>query len=153
MAASGAVANDLIHKFMRIQLTEKQMVFAGRITAVIVGIIAMVLGVAFKHMNVSYLVGWAFSVAASANLPAIIMILFWKRTTSRGVIASILVGLVASLGLILLSPDTFNQVYNLPAANAPMPFSQPAIISVPLSFLTLVIVSLFTKRDSLESKA
>ena len=153
VAASGAVANDLIHKFMRIQLTEKQMVFAGRITAVIVGIIAMVLGVAFKHMNVSYLVGWAFSVAASANLPAIIMILFWKRTTSRGVIASILVGLVASLGLILLSPDTFNQVYNLPAANAPMPFSQPAIISVPLSFLTLVIVSLFTKRDSLESKA
>jgi cation/acetate symporter len=99
-------------------------------------------------MNVSYLVGWAFSVAASANLPAIIMVLFWKRTTAKGVIASITVGLLAALILILLSPDTFSQVYGLPSANAPMPFSQPAIISVPLSFITLVVVSLLTKKNN-----
>ena len=99
-----------------------------------------------KHMNVSFLVGWAFSIAASANLPAIIMVLFWKKTTAKGVIASIAVGLIAALGLILLSPDTYSQVYGLPAASAPMPFSQPAIISVPLSFITLVVVSLLTKK-------
>jgi cation/acetate symporter len=149
VASSGAVANDLMSKFFKIKMSESKMVFAGRITAIVVGVIAMALGILFKHMNVSYLVGWAFSVAASANLPAIIMVLFWKRTTSRGVIASIVVGLVVSLGLILLSPDTFSQVYGLPAANAPMPFSQPAIISVPLSFLTLIVVSLMTKKDSL----
>ena len=136
-------------KFFKIKMSENKMVFAGRITAIVVGVIAMVLGILFKHMNVSYLVGWAFSIAASANLPAIIMVLFWKRTTSRGVIASIVVGLVTALGLILLSPDTYSQVYNLPAANAPMPFSQPAIISVPLSFITLIVVSLMTKKDSL----
>lgn len=147
VASSGAVANDLIHKFLKIQLSDKQIVFAGRITAVIVGVIAMVLGILFKNMNVSFLVGWAFSVAASANLPAIIMVLFWKRTTAKGVIASIAVGLIASLGLILLSPDTYSQIYNLPASSAPMPISQPAIISVPLSFITLVIVSLFTKKN------
>jgi cation/acetate symporter len=152
VAASGAVANDIIRKFLRVQLSDNQMVLAGRLTAVTVGIVAMVLGVMFKHMNVSFLVGWAFSVAASANLPAIIMILFWKRTTSRGVIASIAVGLVASLALILLSPDTYSQVYNLPAASAPMPFSQPAIISVPLSFLTLVVVSLLTRKDQIQEK-
>ena len=123
---------------------------AGRITAVGVGIIAIILGILFKHMNVSFLVGWAFSIAASANLPAIIMVLFWKRTTSKGVIASITVGLVLALGLILLSPDTFAQVYGQPATNAPMPISQPAIISVPISFITLVIVSLFTKKDSID---
>lgn len=148
VAASGAVANDIISKFLKVKLSDNKMVFAGRITAITVGIIAMVLGIMFKHMNVSFLVGWAFSVAASANLPAIIMILFWKRTTSKGVIASIAVGLVASLVLILLSPDTFSQVYQLPAASAPMPISQPAIISVPLSFITLVVVSLLTKKDS-----
>jgi len=148
VAASGAVANDLIHKFMKIQMSDKKIVFAGRITAVVVGIIAMALGIMFKHMNVSFLVGWAFSVAASANLPAIIMILFWKRTTAKGVIASIMVGLIASLGLILLSPDTYSQVYNLPASTAPMPISQPAIISVPLSFITLVVVSLLTKKNN-----
>ncbi len=152
VASSGAVANDIMHKFMRMDMSESKMVMAGRITAIGVGIIAMVLGILFKHMNVSFLVGWAFSVAASANLPAIIMVLFWKRTTSRGVIASILVGLVTSLGLILLSPDTFAQVYGLPASQSPLPISQPAIISVPLSFITLIVVSLFTKRDSIDSQ-
>ena len=60
----------------------------------------------------------------------------------------IIVGLVLALVLILLSPDTYSQVYGLPAASAPMPFSQPAIISVPLSFITLVVVSLLTKKNS-----
>ena len=152
VAASGAVANDLVHKFMKIQLSENKMVFVGRITAIIVGIIAMGLGIAFKHMNVSFLVGWAFTIAASANLPAIIMILFWKKTTGKGVIASIAVGLVASLVMIILSPDTFTQVFNQPAANAPMPISQPAIISVPLSFVTLVIVSLLTKKNGVANQ-
>ncbi len=149
VAASGAVANDLVSKVMRIKLSENKMVLVGRITAIIVGIIAMGLGIAFKHMNVSYLVGWAFTIAASANLPAIIMILFWKKTTGKGVIASIAVGLVASLVMIILSPDTYSQVFNQPAANAPMPISQPAIISVPLSFITLVVVSLLTKKSGL----
>jgi len=149
VAASGAVANDLINKFMKINLSDSKIVMAGRITAVIVGVVAMVLGVAFKHMNVSYLVGWAFTVAASANLPSIIMILFWKRTTSKGVIASIAVGLISSLVMILLAPDTYSQVYGLAASSAPMPISQPAIISVPLSFITLVVVSLLTKKDSI----
>jgi cation/acetate symporter len=148
VASSGAVANDLMSKFLKMKLSDNKMVLAGRITAVVVGIIAMALGILFKHMNVSYLVGWAFTIAASANLPAIIMVLFWKRTTRAGVIASISVGLVASLGLILLSPDTFSQVYNLPASSAPMPISQPAIISVPLSFVTLLVVSLLTKKES-----
>jgi len=148
VAASGAVANDLMNKFFKMNLTDAKMVLAGRITAITVGIIAIVLGILFKNMNVSFLVGWAFSVAASANLPAIMMILFWKKTTSRGVIASIAVGLSASLLLILLSPDTFAAVYHLPAANAPLPISQPAIISVPLSFLTLIIVSLCTQQNS-----
>ncbi len=147
VASSGAVASDIMLKFGRMKMDENKMVLAGRITAVIVGIIAMALGMAFKHMNVSYLVGWAFTIAASANLPSIIMVLFWKKTTSRGVIASILVGLFLSLLLIMLSPDTFSQVYGLPASTAPMPISQPAIISVPLSFVALVVVSLMTQKN------
>ena len=108
--------------------------------------ITPLLTILFKHMNVGYLVGWAFSIAASANLPAIIMVLFWKKTTAKGIISSILVGLVLALGMILLSPDTFNQVYGLDPASAPLPFSQPAIVSVPVSFITLVVVSLFTQK-------
>ena len=78
---------------------------AGKIAAIVVGAIAIYLGIVFEGMNVSFLVGWAFAVAASANLPAILMLLFWKKTTAKGVAASIGVGLVSALGLILISPD------------------------------------------------
>ena len=56
----------------------------AKLASVVVGIIAIVLGILFKQLNVSYLVGWAFSVAASANLPALVMLLFWPRTTRAG---------------------------------------------------------------------
>jgi cation/acetate symporter len=146
VATSGAVAHDLMDRYMGLKMTDRQKVRAGKLTAVVVGIIAMILGILFKGMNVSYLVGWAFAVAASANLPAIVMILFWKRTTAKGVVASISVGLVSALGLILLSQETFINVYGLVDVTAPVPINNPAIISIPLSFLTLVIVSLLTKR-------
>jgi cation/acetate symporter len=146
VATSGAVAHDLMDRYMGLKMTDKQKVRAGKISAIVVGVIAMILGILFKGMNVSYLVGWAFAVAASANLPAIVMILFWKGTTAKGVMASISVGLVSALGLILLSQETFINVYGLVDVTAPVPINNPAIISIPLSFLTLVIVSLLTKR-------
>jgi cation/acetate symporter len=102
----------------------------------------------FKGMNVTFLVGLAFAVAASANLPAIIMILFWPRVTATGVIASIIIGMVSSLGLIALSPDMWGMYGLLPSA-APVPFSNPGIVSIPLSFITLVVVSLLSKSQKL----
>ena len=68
-------------------------------------------------MNVSFLVGLAFAVAASANLPAIIMILFWKKTTAKGVTASIVTGMISALGIILLSPSMYSR-YGLNPADA-----------------------------------
>jgi cation/acetate symporter len=96
-------------------------------------------------MNVSFLVGLAFAVAASANLPSIVMLLFWKKTTAKGIAASIIMGMVSSLLLISLSPDLYKQ-YGLNPALAPVPFSNPGIISIPLSFITLVVVSLLTQK-------
>ena len=143
IASSGAVAHDLMDKFFKVKMDERQKVMWGKLAAVGVGIVAMVLGILFKGMNVSYLVGWAFAVAASANLPTIAMILFWKKTTSRGVLASIL----SALGMILMSQETINEVYHLPHIKSLIPINNPAIISVPLSFLTLVVVSLLTQRQ------
>jgi len=94
---------------------------------------------------VSYLVGWAFSVAASANLPSLVMLLFWRGTTKQGIIAAVLVGMFSSLAWILASADTFTALYGLPPENALVPFSQPGIVTIPLGFLTLVVVSLLTK--------
>lgn len=148
IASSGAVAHDLMDRFFGVKMDERQKVRWGKLAAVGVGIVAMVLGIVFKGMNVSYLVGWAFAVAASANLPTIAMILFWEKTTSRGVLASILVGLGSALGMILLSQETFNEVYHLANVKALIPINNPAIVSVPLSFITLVVVSLLTQKKS-----
>jgi cation/acetate symporter len=97
---------------------------------------------------VNYLVGWAFSVAASANLPSLVMLLFWKGTTRQGITAAITVGMLASLGWILLSGDTYRDVYGLPAERAPVPFSQPGIVTIPLGFAVLITVSLLTRKKS-----
>ena len=145
VAASGAVVHDLMGSFFKIQLTDHEKVRAGKLSAVAVGVVAIVLGILFKDMNVSFLVGWAFSVAASANLPSLVMLLFWRGTTKQGITAAIVVGMVSSLTWILLSGDTFAKVYGLPAADSPVPFSQPGLVTIPLGFITLIVVSLLTR--------
>ncbi len=146
VAASGAVAHDLLAGFCRLDMNDYNKVRAGKITAVVVGVIAIVLGILFQKMNVNYLVGWAFSVAASANLPALVMLLFWRGTTKQGLVAAIVVGMVSSLAWILLSGDTYQDVYGLKPEASLVPFSQPGIVTIPLGFLTLVVVSLLTGK-------
>ena len=144
VAASGAVAHDLMDRFAGMKLTDRGKVIAGKVSAIGVGMVAIVLGIMFKGMNVSYLVGWAFAVAASANLPAIIMLLFWKRTTKQGIAISVVVGMLSAVGLILLSPDMYER-YGMARSAAPFGLNNPGIVSIPLSFLALIVVSLLTK--------
>ena len=146
LASAGAVAHDLVGCFSGKSLTGTEQVRIAKIASVVVGAIAIVLGIVFQGLNVSYLVGWAFSVAASANLPSLVMLLFWKGVTKEGIIAAIIVGMVSSLAWILLSGDTYSAVYGLPAEDALVPFSQPGIVTIPLGFLTLILVSLLTRK-------
>ena len=145
IAASGAVAHDILDRFAGAIKSDKQKVSVGKIVAFVVGGVAIVLGILFKGVNVSFLVGLAFAVAASANLPAIVMMLFWKRTTGTGVTVSIIVGIVSSIGLILLSP-TMYELYGLDPFSAPIPLKNPGIVSIPLSFIAIVVVSLLTQK-------
>lgn len=146
VAASGAVVYDLLVGFGRLSLNDHAKVRIGKWIAVLVGVIAIVLGILFEKMNVSFLVGWAFSVAASANLPSLVMLLFWKGTTKQGITAAILVGMISSLAWILLSGETYKEVYGLPESYAVVPFSQPGIVTIPLGFLVLIVVSLLTRH-------
>ena len=151
IAASGAVVHDLLKTVFRLEMNDHAEVRVARFASVGVGVTAIVLGILFAGFNVNYLVGWAFSVAASANLPSLVMLLFWKRTTWQGITASIFVGMTSSLAWILLSGQTYESVYGLPAEEAIVPFSQPGIVTIPLAFATLVIVSLLTPRRRAES--
>jgi len=153
MAGSGAVAHDLVENVFGIPMNDHEKVRCGKIAAVGLGIVAMALGILFRSFNVSFLVGWAFNIAASANLPALVMLLFWPRTTKEGIIAAVTVGMLASLGWILLSADTFEKVYGLSRDASPVPFSQPGIVTIPLGFLVLVVVSLLTRPAPMGQRA
>lgn len=145
LASAGAIAHDLVSQLLESELTGQEQVRVAKISSVVVGAIAIALGILFKGMNVSYLVGWAFSVAASANLPALVMTLFWKRVTAAGISAAVVVGMLSSLAWILLSADSFEKIYGLPPGDAWVPFSQPGIVTIPLGFLVVVVVSLATQ--------
>jgi len=144
MAGSGAVAHDLLENVCGIAMTDHEKVRYGKIAAVGLGIVAMALGIVFRNFNVSFLVGWAFNIAASANLPALVMLLFWRRTTKQGITAAVTLGMLSSLAWILLSADTFEKVYGWSREASIVPFSQPGLVTIPLGFLVLIVVSLFT---------
>ncbi len=148
MAASGAVAHDLMENVFKHHPNENAKVGAAKWTALCVGIVAMALGTLFKDFNVTFLVGWAFNVAASANLPALVMLLFWKRTTKSGITAAIWVGMLSSLAWLLLSGPAYVNIYKLDATRAIAPFSQPGLVTIPLGFIVLVIVSLMTREHA-----
>lgn len=150
VASSGAIAHDLIDRYMDKKLTDDAKVRAGKIAAVCVGIVAIILGILFRGMNVSFLVGWAFAVAASANLPAILMLLFWTRTTAKGIAWSIVVGIISALGIIITGPSISKQFFGTSGLHG---LDAPAIISVTAAFVTLVIVSLLTQEDNRKLEA
>src|SRR5207237_5041211 len=132
MAASGAVAHDLMENVFKHHPNENAKVGAAKWTAIVVGVVAMGLGILFQKLNVTFLVGWAFNVAASANLPALVMLLFWRRTTKQGITAAITIGLLSSLIWLLLSAPAYQYVYNLDPKTAIAPFSQPGLVTIPL---------------------
>jgi len=149
LAGSGAVAHDLIENVLKIPMSDGQKVFAGKAAAVSLGVVAMILGISFKTINVSLMVAWAFNIAASANLPALLMLLFWKKTTKQGIAAAVTVGTLSSAAWILVSDKVVSDVYKaVPFSHLPMNY--PALVTVPLGFLVLVVVSLLTQPKKAE---
>jgi len=148
VASSGAIAHDFMDKFLNMHMSDKKKVRAGKLAAFGVGLFAIILGILFKGMNVSFLVGLAFAVAASANLPSILFLLFWEKTTAKGISWSIMTGILSSVFIILLSPAMYER-YGLAKNLAPIPLDNPGIISIPLATLVLVIVSLLTQKDNI----
>lgn len=155
MAASGAIIHDLVINVGKAPLSDQSTVRYAKLAAIVVGGLAMWLGIQFQRMNVTFLVGWAFNIAASANLPALIMLLFWKRTTKQGITFAIATGMITSLAWVLGSKEALQNVYGFAAEEAAkhalVPFSQPALVTVPLGFIVLIGVSLLTRRTATQA--
>jgi cation/acetate symporter len=134
ISASGAVAHDVYNNVIRRgEADESEEVRAGRIAAGVVGVAAIGLALlAGKEFNIQFLVGLAFSVAASANFPALLLSLYWRRFNTAGALTGVAVGLVTSLTLIILSPSVWP---GPDSEGGPFPLSNPAIVSIPAGFL------------------
>jgi len=114
----------------------------ARGAALVLGVITVVLGIVFKGQNVAFMVSLAFAIAASANFPALVLSIFWRRCTTQGAVASMAAGTVGTLLLIWFSPVI--QVDILHRATAWFPLKNPAVITIPASFLIGIVVSLLT---------
>jgi len=114
----------------------------ARVATFVLGVVAVLLGIAFKGQNVAFMVGLAFAIAASANFPALVLSIFWRRCTTHGAVASMVTGTVATLVLIGLSPVIQVDILHHPGAWFPL--KNPAVLTMPGSFLIGIVVSLLT---------
>ncbi|MFF9071509.1 cation acetate symporter [Streptomyces sp. NPDC014735] len=151
LASSSSFAHDIYANVIRKgKATEKEEMRAARWATVLIGAVAIVLGVFARDLNVAGLVALAFAVAASANLPTILYSLFWKRFTTRGALWSIYGGLATSVILVLFSPVVSGNEKTSMFKGvdfAWFPLENPGLISIPLGFLLGWIGSLLSKEE------
>ncbi|MCE9673445.1 sodium/solute symporter [Myxococcus stipitatus] len=151
LSGAAALSHDLWSSVVRKgQAPEHEQLKVARLASLLLGVLAIVLGVAFKGQNVAFMVGLAFAIAASANFPALLLSMAWKGFTTRGAVASMLTGAVSSVVLIFLSPTV--QVDLLKNASALFPLKNPGIITIPLAFIVGGIVSLLSPEREASSR-
>jgi cation/acetate symporter len=146
ISASGAVAHDVWSNIVRHDRdSEHEEVIIARIAALAIGAIAIVIALlGGAGLNVSFMVGLAFAVAASANFPALVLALTWPRFNTTGAVTGVVVGVVSSIGLIILSPG----VWPGPDSHgSPFGLDNPGIISIPLGFLGCILGTMLSRED------
>jgi cation/acetate symporter len=143
LSGAAALSHDLwVHVIRGGHASEREQFRVARVSTLMLGALAIALGIAFQGQNVAFMVGLAFAIAASANFPALVLSMFWPRFSTRGAQASMLVGTISSLALIYYSPTV--QVGVLHHESAPFPLTNPGLLTIPLSFVTGILVSLIT---------
>jgi cation/acetate symporter len=137
LSASAAMAHDIWSNVIRHDRnSEDEEVWAGRIAAVSIGAVAIIVAIiGGEGLNVSFMVGLAFAVAASANFPALLLALTWRRFNTTGAITGVLVGVVSSIGLVIISPSVWSGPDSEGGALGFYDLANPGIVSIPLGFL------------------
>jgi cation/acetate symporter len=151
LAGAAALSHDLWVNVVRHGTApESEQLRVARASTVLLGVVAIALGIAFKGQNVAYMVGLAFAIAASANFPALVLSIFWRKFTTRGAQMSMLAGTASSLALIYLSPTI--QIDVLKNSSAWFPLRNPGLVSIPLSFAVGTLVSVLWPEPEAEAR-
>jgi cation/acetate symporter len=151
LSGAATLSHDLWVNVIRgAHASEREQFLVARGATILLAIVSIILGITFKGQNVAYMVGLAFAIAASANFPALVLSIFWKRLTTAGAQVSMITGTLSTLLLIYLSPTI--QLDILKHAEAWFPLRNPGIVTIPLSFIVAIGVSLLRPVPSEERR-
>ncbi|NLC99591.1 MAG: cation/acetate symporter ActP [Gammaproteobacteria bacterium] len=144
LAGAAAIAHDLYANVIaRGRSTEKQEMRISKISTLVLGVLAVLLGIIFEDQNVAFMVGLAFAIAASANFPVLVLSISWRGCTTRGATIGGFLGLVFATMWVVLSSTVWVDVFG--NAEAITPFSNPGIFSIPLAFFAIWFFSITDK--------
>jgi cation/acetate symporter len=151
LSGAATLSHDLWVNVVRgAHADEREQLIVARGATILLALVSIALGIAFKGQNVAYMVGLAFAIAASANFPALVLSIFWRRLTTAGAQASMIIGTVSTLLLIYSSPAI--QIDILGNSEAWFPLRNPGIVTIPLSFAVAILVSLLRPVASEERR-
>ncbi|MEF8728004.1 MAG: cation acetate symporter [Accumulibacter sp.] len=144
LAGAASISHDIYARVIRKgQATEKEEVRVSRYSVIGLGLLAIVLGIMFEKMNIAFMVGLAFGVAAAANFPVLILSMYWKGLTTRGALWGGYGGVISAVLFVLFSKSVWVDVLGNKAAL--FPYTQPALFAMPIAFILAYIMS---KSDS-----
>ncbi len=152
LSGASAISHDLYASLIRHgEAQEGEEVRVSRIATVLLGILAIILGIIFEKQNVAYMVGLAFAIAASVNFPILFLSMYWQRLTTRGAFVGGSIGLLTAVLCMLFGPTIWVDI--LGNAEAIFPYKHPALFSVTAAFVFIVIVSKLDKSESGKQEA
>jgi cation/acetate symporter len=154
LSASGAVAHDIWSSIIRKgQDSEREEVVVAKIAAASIGVIAILIAViGGEGLNVSFMVGLAFAIAASANFPALLLALTWRRFNTTGAVCGVTLGVLSAILLIIVSPKVWPGADTVTGSPIGWTLANPGIVSIPLGFLGCILGTLLsTEREAQRS--
>jgi cation/acetate symporter len=155
LSGASAVSHDLYGTVVKKgQADSRDELRVSRITTVVLGIVAVVLGIAFEKQNIAFMVSLAFAIAASANFPVLLMSVLWKGCTTRGAVIGGFLGLISSVVLTVVSPAVWEATLGNPKGSAWFPYTSPALFSMTIGFVGIWLFSLLdNSKRALQDKA
>ena len=145
LAGASAISHDLYASVINTNATEEQEIAVSKRATIAIGVIGVVLGIAFEHQNIAFMVGLAFAIAASANFPILFLSIYWSKLTTRGALIGGFVGLLTAVVLVILGPVVWVSV--LGNEEAIFPYKHPALFSVSAAFIGIWFFSITDKSQ------